>query len=250
MMKLARTILVLFMTISTTLTYGQETQPFALIELYTSQGCSSCPRADAYLSDIIDEAESRGQKIIALSFHVDYWNRLGWADPYSSRENTQRQYSYAQSMRSSNVYTPQMVINGKVEFVGSNRQKGQEAIRQALYKAPLKTIELQNLRQQEDKVWVDYQVKGHQLSERSTFNLAIVEEGISTSVGRGENRGRTLTHDNVVRVFQSFPISDLKGSASLELPADLIRKHASVVAFVQKSGLKEIEAAEMIPLKD
>ena len=95
----------------------RQTQPqvagFALVELFTSEGCSSCPSADQNLMRLVDEASKKKLPVYALSFHVDYWNRLGWTDPYSSKAFTDRQRTYAQVMKSDRVYTPQMIVNGK-----------------------------------------------------------------------------------------------------------------------------------------
>lgn len=222
---------------------AQDYPSFAVVELFTSQGCSSCPRADQYLSDIIDDAESDGKKVIALSFHVDYWNRLGWKDPYSSQANTRRQYAYAQSMRSSNVYTPQMVVNGKVEFVGSNRQKGGASIKNALDNEPSIAVQIEDVKVVDSVIEFNYVIQG--IAESTVVNAALVEKGIQTRVGRGENGGRTLNHDNVVRTFKSLPLINNEGKIRLETPQDMKTDQASVVVFLQKEGLREIIAADI-----
>jgi hypothetical protein len=91
-----------------------------IVELFTSQGCSSCPSADKNLAEIVENAERNHEPVYGLSFHVDYWNHLGWKDPYSNRAFTERQRNYAKLMNSESIYTPQIVINGENEFVGSN----------------------------------------------------------------------------------------------------------------------------------
>ncbi|MEQ8425874.1 MAG: DUF1223 domain-containing protein, partial [Cyclobacteriaceae bacterium] len=106
---------------------------FAVVELFTSQGCSSCPAADKNLSDIL--ASNRDQNIYGLSFHVDYWNYIGWKDPYSSKLFSARQRSYANAL-AANVYTPQMIVNGEEVFVGSGREKAKESISSALDESP------------------------------------------------------------------------------------------------------------------
>src|SRR5438445_2521237 len=93
-----------------------------VIELFTSQGCSSCPVADKNLAEIIEKAETNGQQVYGLSFHVDYWNDIGWKDPYSKAEFTERQKKYASIRSFENIYTPQMIVNGETEFVGSDRK--------------------------------------------------------------------------------------------------------------------------------
>ena len=111
----------------------QATEPgaFAVVELFTSQGCSSCPPADRLLSSLLAEAEKEGKNIFPLSFHVDYWNRLGWRDPYSSSDFSKRQRRYATAL-SSGVYAPQMVFKGREECVGSNRYKAQAMINKVM----------------------------------------------------------------------------------------------------------------------
>ena len=112
--------LVLFMLIITT--GNCHAQGFALVELFTSQGCSSCPAADKYLSELIEKAKKEGKTIFALSFHVDYWNYIGWRDPYSSKEFTDRQKTYFENTKTTSIYTPQVLVNGSEEFVGSNKK--------------------------------------------------------------------------------------------------------------------------------
>ena len=99
--------------------HAEETkEPFAVLELFTSEGCSSCPPADRLLSEMVQQARSSNPRIIPLEFHVDYWNYLGWVDPFSERRFSQRQREYGQAFQSSTVYTPQVIVNGKEEFGG------------------------------------------------------------------------------------------------------------------------------------
>jgi len=107
---------------------------FALIELFTSQGCSSCPAADHLLNSIIEQAAINGDPVFGLSFHVSYWDYLGWKDPYASSAYNVRQGNYVNQLKAGNAYTPQMVVNGKVEFVGSSRKEADSAIKTALAK--------------------------------------------------------------------------------------------------------------------
>lgn len=235
-------------SLCTVWTSAQNIEPFALVELYTSQGCSSCPRADQYLSEVIKDSEQENTNVIALSFHVDYWNRLGWKDPYSSQANTQRQYHYARSLRSSSVYTPQMIVNGSDEFVGSNRQKGTASIQAGLKETPKMGISLRATIVDPQNVKVNYAIEGN-TSDGEVLNLAIVEKGIITPIGRGENGGRTLSHDNVVRVFQTLSTLKKQGFLQMEIPEDLVKENASVVAFIQQEGPGKVVAAELIPLQ-
>lgn len=107
-------------------------EPVAVIELFTSQGCSSCPPADVLLSKTITDAKENGKKIFAISFHVDYWNRLGWTDPFSDKKYSDRQSAYADQLNPGQVYTPQMVVNGEKEFVGSDQKALNDALQHSL----------------------------------------------------------------------------------------------------------------------
>ena len=113
-----------------------EKENFALIELFTSQGCSSCPAADKLLSETLSQANIQGQNIIALSFHVDYWDRLGWKDPFSNASFTKRQSDYASKLKLETLYTPQAIVNGKYEFVGSNKTAMAAAFQKSLNSSP------------------------------------------------------------------------------------------------------------------
>jgi hypothetical protein len=184
---------------------------FAVVELFTSEGCSSCPPADRLLADL-----ARKPGVYALEFHVDYWNSLGWRDPYSAAAFSDRQRAYGDD-----VYTPQMVVNGTNVFVGSNRRRAEEAIGQALLMRP--------------RIPLTVRIEGDQLAYRAPnapggFRLcvAVVDPHKTTKVARGENAGSTLEHARVVRGFVSAPIAR---EGRIELPAAV--KDGSVVAFVQ-----------------
>ncbi len=167
-----------------------------VVELFTSQGCSSCPPADKLLRALADQPID-GVEIIPLSWHVDYWNRLGWTDPYSSETATARQQAYARDLSARGLYTPQMVVDGRAEFVGSDRSRAHGVIKNAgnQKKYPLeltleKTGEIVSVKASAD-IGVD----------TTAWNvLAILAENeISTDVKRGENSGRELHHTAVVR---------------------------------------------------
>src|SRR6266850_6744481 len=111
-----------------------------VVELFTSEGCSSCPPADALLARLADERLPGNVQLIALEEHVDYWNDLGWTDPFSSRDWTSRQYAYARALGNGNAYTPQMVVDGTVEFVGSRTQQARDSILKAAGKTKIPVV--------------------------------------------------------------------------------------------------------------
>lgn len=219
-----------------------ENKSAVVVELFTSQGCSSCPAADAVLSKIIDQANAEDIPVFGLSFHVDYWNRLGWKDPYSQRAFTQRQYEYARKMKSSSVYTPQMIINGKVEFVGSRERLAFDNVKAALKEAQKLELSIQKISVSNNKLSVSYTSKAE--NEQLILNMAIVERGLNDNVTRGENRGRLLKHDNVVRAFQSQKLVQ-KGTFDFQIPKMMNRSKSSVIMFLQDPYTMEIQAATM-----
>ncbi|WP_406044577.1 DUF1223 domain-containing protein [Micromonospora sp. NBC_00898] len=222
---------------------------FAVVELFTSQGCESCPPAEELLTEIERDARKRGEPVFALGFHVDYWDYLGWPDRFADGAYSARQQAYARAFGSGQLYTPQMVVNGTVEFVGSDRRRAATAIASALTAVATTPLALSV----EDaaggtggghRVVVDYQTE--RPPERAVLNVAIVERGLVSEVARGENAGRTLRQDNVVRAFTSVGLDTERGRVELEVPPDLDPRQASVVGYVQNDGDRAIVGAAAI----
>jgi hypothetical protein len=215
---------------------------FALVELFTSEGCSSCPPADKLFAEVLQEAAKSGRRVIGVAFHVDYWDRLGWADPYGARAFSLRQQAYAKALRAQ-VYTPQAIVNGKAEFVGSDGPRAREVIDAALKQPAVAQVKL-DLRKPKAPglLTVDFEVTGAPAG--AILNVAVVQHGLSTNVKRGENAGRTLRHENVARALEVVRIDKgSKGSVELKLPADLPEKSATVIAFVQEANLGSVLGA-------
>ncbi|RRB00910.1 DUF1223 domain-containing protein [Larkinella rosea] len=210
-------------------------EPVAVLELFTSQGCSSCPPADKLLNEVITEANSKNQHVYGLSFHVDYWDRLGWKDPYSNRQFSNRQRQYARQFAAKGVYTPQEVVNGKTEFVGSNRQRLQSSLAESLSQPATVAISLALSVQKPEAVTVAYKLKGG--FQDAVLHVALVSKSTETTVSRGENAGRKLEHRNVVRTLETVPASE-SGNITLSLPADFDRSKGSIIAYAQaRQGL-------------
>ncbi len=174
-------------------------KPLTVIELYTSQGCSSCPPADAYLGELAEPAESllgeiaRRDDVVALAFHVDYWNYLGWEDPYSDAAYSQRQRDYARFFDARNVYTPQMVIQGTHQAVGSNRSAVQRAMNDA---ASLPHVNMELARRDGELLLALPAVQG---IDNARVLMVMYDNEHITAVRRGENRGKKMRNRNVVR---------------------------------------------------
>lgn len=214
-----------------------QTNP-VVIELFTSQGCSSCPSADKNLSEILQQAKKEGREVYGLSFHVDYWNNIGWKDPYSSKEFTARQRKYGDDLNLGSIYTPQMIVNGKDEFVGSNKNESLKAVEAALKQKPVYQILIKDMQVKNGVLNFQYALDKRPNGE--IINMAIVERDLENYVPRGENSGRKLHHDNVVRSFTTNP---LKQEQSVQLPISEINlEKASVILFIQNKDSQIIGA--------
>lgn len=220
-------------------------EPVAVVELFTSEGCSSCPSADRLLTETLAEAAKTNRNVIGLSFHVDYWDRLGWKDPFSSHAFTRRQYRYSEHFGLSGVYTPQEVLNGKQEFVGSNRAKQSSLLAAALTTPATAGVQLSVATPSATTRTVTYQLDGELAN--AVLNVALVSKTAVTSVARGENAGRKLVHNNVVRAFQTVPAL-AGGSVTLTLPAGFDPANGAVVAYVQGQRQLDIRGASQINL--
>ena len=218
-----------------------ETRQPVLVELYTSEGCSSCPPADKALTFLEKQQPVSQAEIITLAFHVDYWNYLGWKDEFSLPEYGQRQEQYTQRFRLDSNYTPQMVVDGQSQFVGSNSQEASKAITEAsktkkgLAKASLNGSVL--------KVYVS----GLPKHEASTVFLAIAEDGIATDVRRGENAGSNLKHTSIVRTLK--PLGTIGADADVHRSeAEILtspawkRENLKFIVFVQENTSRKIIA--------
>jgi len=207
-------------------------EPVAVIELFTSQGCSSCPPADALLAQTITDAKTNGKKILALSFHVDYWNRLGWADPFSSAAYSARQKNYVAHFGLDGAYTPQMVVNGSTEFVGSDKNLLTQSLAKALNtKTAFQFKTLTTSFAEGKPIKVDYAVEGDVAGTMINFVLVSLNE--TTVVKRGENGGQTLTNENVVRqlITKAATTSGEIEFSAAPVPA---KNNTAVVAFIQE----------------
>jgi hypothetical protein len=204
--------------------------PFAVIELFTSEGCSSCPPADEALSKL---ALAYPGKVYVLGFHVDYWDRLGWKDAYSSADYTARQSDYTRVLRVKSSYTPQAIVNGWNQLLGSDEDKLKVAVEEELKNTPDKSIEL-HASSDGKKIKVSYKLVN---AGADKLNLALVQLHAQTEVKAGENGGHTLQHVNIVRDFRTDdPGGKGTGSVSFKLPRGLTAKDCKLIAYLQNGG--------------
>jgi hypothetical protein len=215
--------------------------PAAVIELFTSEGCSSCPPADAVLTTLAEEAPS--ESVVTLSFHVDYWNELGWHDPWSSPAHTARQEQYARALGGRGLYTPQMVVNGRDAFVGSDAAHARESV-ESLRGRRLPVALEGGVRAGGSGVSVS--VRARPMPSRAVLHVAAAEPRVVSQVARGENGGRTLHHTNVVRAFRTVVLDASEVEVALGLPRDLPAQRALIVAYLQHPRTMEVLGATTV----
>jgi hypothetical protein len=220
-----------------------------LIELFTSEGCSSCPPADALLSRLGRTQPVRGADIIVLEEHVNYWDRLGWKDPFSSEAATARQNEYGQALGGSQVYTPQMIVDGRTEFVGSSETDALRAIR-AASQASKPTVQLSWERGDMLAIHIESVNSAMHDGEAEAF-LVISENRLHSDVRRGENAGRALEHDGVTRQF--LPLGKINSAAAgfsstiaTHPLREWNRENLRAVVFVQERRSRHVLAAAAI----
>lgn len=241
----AGAIAILIITISSNLKQSilaykaLSTNRFVVMKLFTSQGCSSCPPAD----ELLDKYATQNKgNIIPLSFHVDYWNRLGRKDSFSTSDYSQRQHQDAQTFSNSSVYTSQVVINGTKEIIGSDENKVDEA--EAVGEIPIASITIKGNEITGDKIALQYSTTGN--IANSNILALLVQNKALIKIKAGENDGAMLTSYNVVRSIVSSS-AKTEGSCILPIPLNISLKDVSLVLFIQnKTSLKIAGAIKMI----
>ncbi len=209
----------------------------SVVELYTSQGCSSCPPADRVLGEL-----ATMPNVIALAFHVDYWDNIGWRDHYSIPNAVERQYRYVQTLGLSSAFTPQAVVDGRSSFVGSDKRRILDALADRAGDAVPVSLEVS------DGVLTVRVPEGQDRKPYQVFVAAYLPQA-STPVGRGENSGRTLQEFNIVRQFRS--IGTWSGHAAVfQAPVESFPADASRVAvLLQRDGQGPIAGSAAIALR-
>ncbi len=234
----------LFILLIATNGYSQENQGFAVVELFTSEGCSSCPAADKILSEISKETKQKNQDVYFLAYHVDYWNKLGWKDPYSKFQFTRRQENYSRVLPSKELYTPQLIVNGTTEMIGSKKEKVQSAIDLALKnKSPIH-LELKLDSLIGDTAFISWKLSKQ--DKNFVLQLAFSQSGIVNKINNGENAGKTLSHDHVVRAFTAVNNPGSSGQVKfLVKDKDPVLK-SEIIGFIQHKQSYSIRSASRI----
>jgi hypothetical protein len=222
-----------------------------VVELYTSEGCSDCPPADRVLTDLLDEQPVAGVQVIALGEHVDYWDYLGWKDRFSSAAFTDRQKTYQTAVFAPTpVYTPQVVVDGRLQCVGSDREAVRHAVERAAKAAKVDVRLTATVPETgRSSITIDVALPDTVVLERpADILVAVVEDGLVTEVARGENRGRTLGHNAVVRALEAVAEvppheSAVSATTRISMADAWDPERLRIVAFVQERDSRRILGA-------
>jgi hypothetical protein len=219
-----------------------------LVELFTSEGCSSCPPADVLLERLDRSQQVSGADLIVLSEHVDYWNDIGWKDPYSSHEYSERQSAYAAQLGLGSIYTPQMIVDGRFEFVGSDERRAKQAIEEAtkVMKTP---VSLSSSRRDEETAILHIEtgpLPSSSTAESAGIFLAVADDSDESHVNGGENAGRTLKHVAVLRNLARIGAVDRSAGFSRDMELSLNAKNARnlrIAVIVQEANAGRVWGA-------
>jgi hypothetical protein len=248
LLRYAGTILCAGVAFVATAAHAQTPRTPVFVELFTSEGCSSCPPADTLLARLLKIQPVKDADIIVLEEHVDYWDSLGWHDRFSSPFFTARQQDYARRFNLSGPYTPQMVVDGTAEFVGNDSAHAMRAIAQASRAAKI-PLTLSPVAVQDGHIHgsVTALLQGDGKMVPFDIYAVVLDAADSTSVLRGENGGRTLQHVSVVRSMQKIgtAASLTAGPLTFSLPAPKASGEMRVVVFAQRAGQGAVVGAAM-----
>ena len=232
----------IFSTEATAQTANQAKKSIVLLELYTSEGCPTCPPADANLAFLEREQPFAETEIITLALHVDYWNSVGWKDAYSSPVFSRRQQIYTQALKVKQSYTPQMIVDGKIEFTGSNMAKAQKAILDAV-KTVKANIEITRIA---DKFNV--KISDIPAHADATVFLAVTENNVASNRKGALKSGADGGQSSVVRQLSSLGMLSaaqtvLEFETALQMSSDWNRENLKIVVFVQENASRKILGA-------
>jgi len=226
-----------------------------VVELFTSEGCSSCPPADALLKELSEQQKPDDVQVVALEEHVDYWNHLGWRDPYSAAEFSERQNDYSHVFGTDGVYTPQMIVDGQNEIVGSRSLAAREAIQKAADQPKAEVVLFASANAASGKPTFDVQIKnlnGISLHGATELWLAVTEKGLQTDVHAGENSGETLKHAAVVRSLRKIDTIREPAGYSRQFQTAIEpgwkKENLAVVVLLTEKNSRKIVGAAATPL--
>lgn len=226
-------------------------QRAVLVELFTSEGCSSCPPADALLKLVNGSRTNAGALIVGISEHVTYWNQLGWSDPYSSSEYTERQNAYSRRFQLDGPYTPQMVINGAEQIVGSDRAALAQAVEKEEEQKPRMSLRILSLSVAGDKVTVKFSAAGDVPAKGVDLIAVLADDSAKSNVLHGENSGRLLAHVAVARSLSRVGKVQAAGerTVQIQIPSSFQASQGHhLILFAQTPGNGRVLGTDTKPL--
>jgi len=216
---------------------------FVVLELFTSLSCSSCPEADKHIGQVQEMAQKNGLPVYPISFHVDYWNHLDWVDKFSSEKYSERQQKYSRALKKLNIYTPQIIVNGQFEFIGSNRSVCEKQINDILKKEPDQNVKITaTFKQVNDSINVFYLLNKNNVG---VLNFALIEKSSEVEIKSGENNGKKINCYNVVRNFIQIDSRSKSGMIVLKCPPGLTHENLSILVYQQSKIDMRIKGASL-----
>src|SRR5450631_3373345 len=240
------TVMILALTATSALA-----QKAVLVELFTSEGCSSCPPADALLRQVNGSQTSGGQLVVGISEHVTYWNQLGWSDPFSSPVYTERQNDYSERFHLEGVYTPQMVINGAEQIVGSDRAALLHAVEKEDAESPRMSLRIVSLSVAAGHLTVNLSTSGDLPAHGADLIAVLADDSDRSSVLHGENSGRTLAHVAVARSITRVARVQAAGELTVQIPIPASMQTTQghhLILFAQTPGNGRVLGTDTKPL--
>jgi hypothetical protein len=226
-------------------------QKVVLLELFTSEGCSSCPPADALLRQVNGTRTPGNQLVVGVSEHVTYWNGQGWSDPFSSSAYTERQNAYSERFHLEGVYTPQMVINGSEQIVGSDRAALLRAVQAEEAQPPQISVRILSLNVMGNTLTVNFSIGGYVPSQGADLMAVLADDSDRSGVLRGENSGQTLAHVAVARSISRVARLRTAGERTVQIQIpdtfQAAQKH-HLILFAQTPGNGRVLGADTKPL--
>jgi hypothetical protein len=226
-------------------------QKVVLVELFTSEGCSSCPPADALLKLVNGSKTSGGELVVGISEHVTYWNSLGWSDPYSSDAYTERQNAYSERFHLDGVYTPQMVINGAEQIVGSDHAGLLHAVAQEDAESPRLSLRIMSVNRAANTLTVNFVTSGDVPNQGADLMAVLADDADRSDVQRGENSGRTLAHVSVARSITRVARVKTAGELTVQIPIPAsfqANQGHHLILFAQTPGNGRVLGTDTKPL--
>jgi hypothetical protein len=232
-------------------TANKPAQKVVLVELFTSEGCSSCPPADALLRQVNGAETTEGQLIVGISEHVTYWNSLGWSDPFSSPVYTQRQNDYVDRFHLESSYTPQMVVNGAEQFVGSDRAAFVQAVEKEQGQQSPISLHILSVSVDGNKLTVNFSTSGDVPAHGADLVAVLADDTDRSNVLRGENSGQTLAHVSVARSISRVAKLKAAGEQTVQIPIPSSFQASPghhLILFAQLPGNGRVLGADTRPL--